>query len=86
MSRHACACAACAACALRADQRDIHSATRQYDKDAAKAAFDTLAASGLTFIDSAEVYGFGLSEEFTGEFVSAPEMDIAARLRVLTCA
>jgi aryl-alcohol dehydrogenase-like predicted oxidoreductase len=46
---------------------------KEYDKDAAKAGFDTLAASGLTFIDSAEVYGFGLSEEFTGEFVrSAP--------------
>ena len=46
---------------------------KEYDKDAAQAAFDTLAASGLTFIDSAEVYGFGLSEQFTGEFVrSAP--------------
>ena len=46
---------------------------KNYDKDAAKQAFDTLAASGLSFIDTAEVYGSGLSEEFTGEFVrSAP--------------
>ena len=46
---------------------------KNYDKDAAQQAFDTLAASGLSFIDTAEVYGSGLSEEFTGEFVrSAP--------------
>ena len=41
---------------------------KEYDKEASKEAFDTLAASGLTFIDTAEVYGFGLSEQFTGEF------------------
>ena len=47
---------------------------KEYEKDASKEAFDTLAASGLTFIDTAEVYGFGLSEQFTGEFVrSAPQ-------------
>lgn len=26
-------------------------------------------AAGITFIDTAEVYGFGLSEEYTGEFI-----------------
>ena len=47
---------------------------KEYEKDASKEGFDVLAASGLTFIDTAEVYGFGLSEEFTGEFVrSAPQ-------------
>ena len=47
---------------------------KEYEKEASKEAFDTLAANGLTLIDTAEVYGFGLSEQFTGEFVrSAPQ-------------
>lgn len=37
-----------------------------------RAAFDAALAAGLTFFDSAEVYGLGRSERFLGEFIHAP--------------
>eukprot|EP00775_Hariotina_reticulata_P010106 gene10106-10262_t len=46
---------------------------REYGKDSSKDAYDALMAAGLTFIDTAEVYGFGKSEEFIGEFMQATE-------------
>jgi aryl-alcohol dehydrogenase-like predicted oxidoreductase len=37
-----------------------------------RAAFDAALATGLTFFDTAEVYGLGRSERFLGEFIHAP--------------
>ncbi len=41
---------------------------RGYAAGEVRAAFDAARAAGLTFFDSAEVYGFGRSERFLGEF------------------
>jgi aryl-alcohol dehydrogenase-like predicted oxidoreductase len=40
-----------------------------WTKDGARTAYDAAIATGLDFIDTAEVYGFGQSEEFIGEFM-----------------
>lgn len=44
-----------------------------YDEEESRAksaaAYDALKEAGITFIDSAEVYGFGESERFVGDFV-----------------
>ncbi|KAK9904751.1 hypothetical protein WJX75_001757 [Coccomyxa subellipsoidea] len=40
-----------------------------YGADENQLAFDALIDSGIGFIDTAEVYGFGKSEELTGEFM-----------------
>lgn len=40
----------------------------EYGKEESKQAFQAIVDSGITFIDTAEVYGFGKSEEFLGEF------------------
>ena len=37
-----------------------------------RAAFDAALAAGLTFFDTAEIYGFGRSERFLGEFIHDP--------------
>ncbi|GLC36902.1 hypothetical protein PLESTB_000180300 [Pleodorina starrii] len=42
---------------------------KEYGKEESRAAYKALIRSGLTFIDTAEVYGFGKSEEFLGEFM-----------------
>eukprot|EP00877_Chromochloris_zofingiensis_P004358 jgi/Chrzof1/13923/Cz08g18010.t1 len=42
---------------------------RQYGKDASLEAYKALTDAGINFIDTAEVYGFGKSEEFLGEFM-----------------
>ncbi|GIL75335.1 hypothetical protein Vretimale_8016 [Volvox reticuliferus] len=42
---------------------------REYGQEESRAAYKALIRSGLTFIDTAEVYGFGKSEEFLGEFM-----------------
>ncbi|KAG7671812.1 hypothetical protein Ndes2526B_g07281 [Nannochloris sp. 'desiccata'] len=39
------------------------------DLPKARAAYDAALATGLDFIDTAEVYGFGQSEEFIGQFM-----------------
>ncbi|WIA34227.1 hypothetical protein OEZ86_012580 [Tetradesmus obliquus] len=44
---------------------------KEYGKDASSEAYAALMDSGLTFIDTAEVYGYGKSEEFLGEFMKA---------------
>ncbi|KAF6250865.1 NADP-dependent oxidoreductase domain-containing protein [Scenedesmus sp. NREL 46B-D3] len=44
---------------------------KEYGKDASQEAYAALMQSGLTFIDTAEVYGYGKSEEFLGEFMKA---------------
>eukprot|EP00199_Chlamydomonas_sp_CCMP681_P001956 CAMPEP_0119107180 /NCGR_PEP_ID=MMETSP1180-20130426/8975_1 /TAXON_ID=3052 ORGANISM="Chlamydomonas cf sp, Strain CCMP681" /NCGR_SAMPLE_ID=MMETSP1180 /ASSEMBLY_ACC=CAM_ASM_000741 /LENGTH=379 /DNA_ID=CAMNT_0007092633 /DNA_START=5 /DNA_END=1144 /DNA_ORIENTATION=+ len=41
----------------------------EYGKEESRQAFKALLEAGLTFIDTAEVYGFGKSEEFLGEFI-----------------
>jgi len=41
----------------------------EYGKEESRAAYKAIIESGLTFIDTAEVYGFGKSEEFLGEFM-----------------
>lgn len=42
---------------------------KEYGKDASKDAYQALMEGGVNFIDTAEVYGFGMSEEFLGEFM-----------------
>lgn len=42
---------------------------REYGIEESRAAYKALISHGLTFIDTAEVYGFGKSEEFLGEFM-----------------
>ncbi|GLI62016.1 hypothetical protein VaNZ11_004592 [Volvox africanus] len=42
---------------------------REYGQEESRAAYKALIHSGLTFIDTAEVYGYGKSEEFLGEFM-----------------
>ncbi|GFR47566.1 hypothetical protein Agub_g9291 [Astrephomene gubernaculifera] len=44
---------------------------REYGKDESSGTYKALMDAGLTFIDTAEVYGFGKSEEFLGEFMAA---------------
>lgn len=41
----------------------------EYGKEESRGAYKALMEAGLTFIDTAEVYGFGKSEEFLGEFM-----------------
>ncbi|GBF94827.1 aldo keto reductase [Raphidocelis subcapitata] len=48
---------------------------KEYDKSASLEAYKALIKAGLTFIDTAEVYGFGLSEEFLGEFMKEAPSD-----------
>lgn len=48
---------------------------KEYDKSSSLEAYKSLVAAGLTFIDTAEVYGFGLSEEFLGEFMEEAPSD-----------
>ena len=47
------------------------SASGDYGLEDARAAFAACSKAGLSFIDTAEVYGNGLSEEYTGSFVRA---------------
>jgi len=42
----------------------------EYGKEASLEAYKALIDAGLTFIDTAEVYGFGKSEEFLGDFMA----------------
>ncbi|KAJ9522698.1 hypothetical protein QJQ45_019899 [Haematococcus lacustris] len=42
---------------------------REYGKEESRQAYKALLEAGLTFIDTAEVYGFGDSENFLGEFM-----------------
>lgn len=41
----------------------------EYGKEESRETYKALLQEGLTFIDTAEVYGFGKSEEFLGEFM-----------------
>ena len=57
---------------------------RGWTKEDSFEAFKTALEGGCTFIDTAEVYGFGLSEEFIGEFKgkldsSYPEPELATK-------
>ena len=44
---------------------------RGYAAGEVRAAFEAAVAAGMTFFDTAEVYGFGRSERFLGEFTRA---------------
>jgi len=44
---------------------------KNWDKSSCEQAFKTAVDTGLTFIDTAEVYGFGQSERFLGEFIKS---------------
>lgn len=48
---------------------------REYGKTESSDAFRALLAADLDFIDTAEVYGFGKSEEFLGEFIKETKSD-----------
>lgn len=55
---------------------------REYGKEESRETYKALLAAGLTFIDTAEVYGFGKSEEFLGEFMREmpnPPVQIATK-------
>jgi len=54
----------------------------EYGKEESRAAFKALLEAGLTHIDTAEVYGFGKSEEFLGEFLR--ETGTAGSVQVAT--
>eukprot|EP00798_Chlamydomonas_sp_ICE-L_P025879 gene25879-11551_t len=41
----------------------------EYGKEESRSAYKAIMEYGLSFIDTAEVYGFGKSEEFLGEFI-----------------
>jgi len=43
---------------------------KAYAEDEIKAAFDASLAAGVTFFDTAEIYGQGKSEKFLGRFIS----------------
>lgn len=42
---------------------------KEYDKETNQACYKAVLDAGIDFIDTAEVYGFGLSEEFIRDFV-----------------
>ena len=46
-----------------------------WDKEACREAYEASMRSGLTFLDTAEVYGFGLSEEFVREFMKSSKVE-----------
>jgi aryl-alcohol dehydrogenase-like predicted oxidoreductase len=56
---------------------------RGYSAEEVRAAFKAALAAGLTFFDTAEVYGFGRPERFLGEFMHTPE-GAQAQVRVAT--
>ncbi|MEX2160388.1 MAG: aldo/keto reductase [Anaerolineales bacterium] len=47
-----------------------------YGKDDLQAAFKASVAQGLTFFDTAEVYGIGASERLLGEFIAASGAEV----------
>ncbi len=47
-----------------------------YGADQLKAAFTTALEAGVTFFDTAEIYGFGMSEEFLGQFMQQTDKKI----------
>ncbi|MEX2143025.1 MAG: aldo/keto reductase [Anaerolineales bacterium] len=53
-----------------------------YNKEDLRAAFQTSLAEGITFFDTAEIYGFGASEKLVGEFLaeSGAEVVVASKL------
>lgn len=60
---------------------------KDYGKQQAQEAYAELLPSGLTFLDTAEVYGLGVSEQLTGEFVKAAgqesQMQVATKFAPL---
>ena len=47
-----------------------------YGADEVRAAFDTSLSAGVNFLDTAEVYGLGKSEELIGQFMKESEQDV----------
>jgi aryl-alcohol dehydrogenase-like predicted oxidoreductase len=47
-----------------------------YHRDDLQAAFNTSVAEGLTFFDTAEVYGLGASEKLLGEFIAESKAEV----------
>ncbi|MBA3924282.1 MAG: aldo/keto reductase [Nostocaceae cyanobacterium] len=47
-----------------------------YGADQVKAAFTAAVEAGVTFFDTAEIYGFGMSEEFLGQFMQQTDKKI----------
>jgi aryl-alcohol dehydrogenase-like predicted oxidoreductase len=52
-----------------------------YSSEQLKEAFTTAIDAGITFFDTAEIYGFGMSEEFLGQFMqqTSQEVQIATK-------
>ncbi len=47
-----------------------------YGADQLKAAFTAAVEAGVTFFDTAEIYGFGMSEEFLGQFMQQTDKKV----------
>jgi aryl-alcohol dehydrogenase-like predicted oxidoreductase len=47
-----------------------------YGADQLKAAFNAAVEAGVTFFDTAEIYGFGMSEEFLGQFMQQTDTKV----------
>lgn len=47
-----------------------------YDSQQLKEAFNAALEAGVTFFDTAEIYGFGKSEEFLGEFMQSTPQQV----------
>lgn len=47
-----------------------------YGKEDVRAAFKASVAEGLTFFDTAEIYGFGQSESLLGEFIAESDTEV----------
>ncbi|ARV63162.1 2,5-didehydrogluconate reductase [Nostocales cyanobacterium HT-58-2] len=47
-----------------------------YGADQLQAAFNAALEVGITFFDTAEIYGFGLSEEFLGQFLKKTDKQV----------
>ncbi|MFM6201388.1 MAG: aldo/keto reductase, partial [Dolichospermum sp.] len=48
----------------------------EYGEEELQAAFNTAVNNGVTFFDTAEVYGLGLSEEFLGRFMTQTQKKV----------
>lgn len=49
---------------------------KEYDEADLKQAFDDAIASGVTFFDTAEIYGLGKSEQFLGQFMKQTDQPV----------
>ncbi|MEL6158155.1 MAG: aldo/keto reductase [Cyanobacteria bacterium J06623_5] len=54
-----------------------------YGADDVRAAFNASLAAGVNFLDTAEVYGLGKSEELIGEFIQGTEQEVVVATKYM---